>query len=80
MRSMKLLVAMAVLAAFVSGPVLAQSSTSPSTGSDSSMSSGSMSSDSMSKTTTGTKGKKHTGKHKKKKSTSGAASSTTTGQ
>ena len=72
MRSMKLLVAMAVLAAFVAGPVMAQTEA---PASDSSMSSDS--------TTKGTSTKKHThksGKKHKKHSTSGAASSTTTGQ
>ena len=76
MRSMKLLVAMAVLAAFVSGPVLAQTSAPTSTGSENSMSSD----QGASKTTTGSTTKKHKGKKHKKSSSSGAAKSTTTGQ
>jgi len=75
MRSMKLLVAMAVLAAFVAGPVMAQSEA---PASDSSMSSDST----MTKgSSTTTKGKHHKGgKKHKKHGTSGAASSTTSGQ
>ena len=75
MRSMKLLVAMAVLAAFVAGPVMAQNEA---PAGDSSMSSDSMSKGSSS-TTKGKSHKKGTKKHKKH-STSGAASSTTSGQ
>jgi hypothetical protein len=74
MRSVKLLVAMAVLAAFVAGPVMAQSEA-PAGGSMSS----DQSSTSTTKSTTTTK--KHTHKGKKHKKTgSGAAGSTTTGQ
>jgi hypothetical protein len=76
MRSMKLLIAMAVLAAFVSGPVMAQ--TSAPAGGDTGMSSDQgMTS---SKTTTGSTAKKHKGKKHKKSSSSGAAKSTTSGQ
>jgi Ni/Co efflux regulator RcnB len=70
---MKLLVAMAVLVAFVAGPVLAQTEA-PATDSGSSMSSD----QGMTKNTTA-KTKKHK-KKKSKKSSSSPASSTTTGQ
>jgi hypothetical protein len=78
MRSVKLLVAMAAIAALVAGPVLAQDAGmgAPSTTDGASSTTG--------KTTTGKKhGKKHGGK-KHKKSTSGTSSSgaspATTGQ
>ena len=65
MRSMKLLIAMAVLAAFVAGPVLAADS----------------STDAMTTTTSGGKAKHHKSKHHKKHGKSGdAMQSTTTGQ
>jgi hypothetical protein len=76
MRSVKLLVAMAAIAALVAGPVLAQDAGMGAPGASDTASTG--------KTTTGKKhGKKHGGKkHKKTSSSSSAApaSPATTGQ